>query len=937
MEYSKTKMNIQTYKTTIVSAFITDVNKKKDMDISHYIEYGKKLLRIPVPKIIFVELSVYETHLSEEQYPLTEFIIISAKTDIYLYTFISHITDFDINSKNPDKDTIDYLFVQCNKTEWVRQAIHLNSFKTEQFTWIDFGIYHIVKNDRLFQNAILKISQTRVNKVSVGSCWNLRLPFVRDIYKDVAWFFAGGIFGGEPNYLIEFADLVQQKCIDYILNHKSFIWETNIWYLVYKEHLDVFSPFLAEHDVSLLQNYGNTTDSIVIVSAVFKNMIEKNTLEKLFNYLYFLADIRCPLILFVDSTFPIKIRDFIKKTYPNVTLSPLGQVAFPWNSSFFMETAGIQLPSSKNEEKDTFEHMWNMHSKVYCMEKALDIYPHNPFSFIWMDYNISDICSEEWKPVQTFLFELSTRKYLSLPFTDQVILPGCWSKVSSDTFLPLSSLLSPSLEKMNVDVVDTIEKQEHFLNNVSWRFCGNVIWGNPSAIRKFRSLYDKYFKVFLKISSFSSLYNYETTEKKYTDSASKIRNSVKIKGILSWEVNFWAWLETNVEEWNPIWYAADHNDSLFHIPNKYICCKLGEKRSQEDSSVIPISETNIVKYDYPLLFDKNYSPMSASYLFTNGKHYLNTRFVNYRILENGYYLWDSKEGKTIRNKNICSELSDDNLLPISFREMRENNIFNYKMNALSEGIEDIRLFTSDSKIQFIGSTYSHSPNEKIRILFGTYDIDLGECIDTFIIEPPTDTWCEKNWIQIHRNSSSSSSSFEEKEETFFIYKWHPMEIGRIIEVETKSESEVETETNTKIHKLDIQIRHDTSSFVFKNIRGSSCFVNDIVESTEGLVGVVHYSEDRHPTRHYFHRLVLLDKNDFKPLKYTDPFYFCNIGVEFCIGFCNGDHISNSSISTENRFNGKYIFWISQMDRDPLRIDIDKDKCPSWNTCGKWGG
>ena len=102
LEYSKTKMNSieDIPKTTIVSAFITGVNKKKDMDISHYIEYGKKLLRLSIPKIIFVESSVYETHLTDEKYPLTDFVIISAKNDIYLYTYISNITDFNINSKN---------------------------------------------------------------------------------------------------------------------------------------------------------------------------------------------------------------------------------------------------------------------------------------------------------------------------------------------------------------------------------------------------------------------------------------------------------------------------------------------------------------------------------------------------------------------------------------------------------------------------------------------------------------------------------------------------------------------------------------------------------------------------------------------------------------------------------------------------------------------
>lgn len=878
-------INSSSFETTIVSAFVTGINKKKEMDISHYIEYGKKLLRIPIPKIIFIEYSIYLSFFkgfeseseSESEYPLTEFIFIDPK-DIYLYRFLPHITNFQINSVNPDKDTIDYLFVQCNKTEWVRQAIHRNTFKTKQFTWIDFGIYHIVKNDALFKNAIMKISQTSVEKVAVGNCWNLRLPFVRDIYKDVAWFFAGGIFGGEPQYLIEFADLVQQKCIQYITERRSFIWETNIWYLVYKdsflnrtfskdsflnrtlvESSLVFSPYLAEHDVSLLQNYGNTTDKIAIVSAVFAEIIKKKTVEQLYEHLYFLADIRCPLILFIDDSFPFEIREFIQKTYPDVYLFPLGEITFPWNSSLFLETAGIHLPSSRNLDKDTLEHMWNMHSKVYCLSKALDLYPHNPFSFLWIDYDISDICSKKWKSVQTFLYELSVRNdTIPFPLTNQMIIPGCWSKV----FLPEE------------------EDKIKFLNNISWRFCGNVLWGNPLAIRKFRGLYDKYFRSFLRTNR-----------------------------ILTWEVNFWAYLESVLSEsesekdkWNPIWYSADHNDSLFHIPSEFICSKLGE--------------TFLYKtIDYPLIFGKHYKPMSASYLCLKGKSdYLNTRFINYRVMENGNYWWPEEEGRTIRNKNIFSELSPDSLDIVSYREMRETEIPNYKMGGISEGIEDIRLFYSGDSIHFIGSTFSHSPNEKIQMITGKYDILLGELTDTFIIDGPNDTWCEKNWIPIYP-LCGSGDSFREDSSLYFIYKWCPMEIGRIISSSGSSLGEKK--------KLEIQITHETSHFIFRNIRGSSCFLRDIIEGTEGLVGVVHYSEDRYPTRHYFHRLVLLDKTDFKPIKYTDAFYFCNLSVEFCIGFGEKDNT--------------YMFWISQMDRDPMRIMLEKDKVPKWNTCGKWGG
>ena len=37
------------------------------------------------------------------------------------------------------------MFINCNKTEVIREAIELNYFNTEDFIWLDFGIRHVFK------------------------------------------------------------------------------------------------------------------------------------------------------------------------------------------------------------------------------------------------------------------------------------------------------------------------------------------------------------------------------------------------------------------------------------------------------------------------------------------------------------------------------------------------------------------------------------------------------------------------------------------------------------------------------------------------------------------------------------------------------------------------------------------------------------------------
>jgi uncharacterized metal-binding protein len=60
-------------------------------------------------------------------------------------------------------------------------------------------------------------------------------------------------------------------------------------------------------------------------------------------------------------------------------------------------------------------------------------------------------------------------------------------------------------------------------------------------------------------------------------------------------------------------------------------------------------------------------------------------------------------------------------------------------------------------------------------------------------------------------------------------------------------------------------------------------------------------------------LVILDKTTLLPVKYSEYFVFRKVSVEFCIGFT----VEGS----------RYRFWISNFDRDPEVILIDRIEIP----------
>jgi len=258
----------------------------------------------------------------------------------------------------------------------------------------------------------------------------------------------------------------------------------------------------------------------------------------------------------------------------------------------------------------------------------------------------------------------------------------------------------------------------------------------------------------------------------------------------------------------------------------------------------------------------DFIPSSISLLKLNNNILANVRFVNYRIQPNGTYLM-SRNGildgnEKVRTRNAFMYLNN---------KMEKNSNLIFMPDTLDDlpnkdthiiGLEDIRLYKNGDKIMYTATNSNHSYNDKIRILNGIYDIKQNKFTNNKSLIPPSETYCEKNWI-----------GFEDK----FIYKWHPLQIGILID-----------------NKLEILITKDTPNF-FKHYRGSS----NLFEYNNQYWIITHGIKNITP-RKYFHQMVVLDK-EFNLVKYSVPFYFDKLQIEYCIGLM----IINESIySTVSR-------------------------------------
>lgn len=412
----------------------------------------------------------------------------------------------------------------------------------------------------------------------------------------------------------------------------------------------------------------------------------------------------------------------------------------------------------------------------------------------------------------------------------------------SKIYYPKTIFLSPGFGDQ-----PNVYENDYYKQEVFWRFCGNFFLGDRKTILYFASCMKE------------NLINY-----------------VQQLQILPFEVNLMAFVEEHCVSWKPSIYKGLHYDP-FQIPCSIVCSKK-----------YPYKQWACIFPKIPL-----FQPSSASYLAkTKTSGLLNIRYVNYKIKNNGQYTFEGNI-PIIQTKNVlCKVNFQENGVPYyeNFLIVRESLGLEKHKEVSSCGLEDIRLYRKNGSIQFLATSLEYSSCGKSRMISGIYN-ESTRCFENGVeyVPPNKHSWCEKNWIPINESSH----------EEWFIYKWCPLQIGKI-------------EKTDDGNSLVIQKEYDTKGVIwFEQLRGSSCFL----ECEEGYIGVVHFSEEG-IIRHYYHCLVILEKESWKPLKITHPFVFFELGIEFCTGFC---HVFQD-----------YGFWVSRMDRNPHFV-VKKKEDFSWHT------
>tara|TARA_B100000035_G_scaffold136208_1_gene116089 strand:+ start:2806 stop:5253 length:2448 start_codon:yes stop_codon:yes gene_type:complete len=389
-----------------------------------------------------------------------------------------------------------------------------------------------------------------------------------------------------------------------------------------------------------------------------------------------------------------------------------------------------------------------------------------------------------------------------------------------------------------------MENTNSLLDQINWRFCGSFFLGNKFALKEFYDLHIRHLPQFLE----------------------------KFKKVI-WEVNFWAYLEYE-HGWKPAWYSSDHNRRILEIPSIYLVKSLHNDCKTVDYVFDPI---------------EGFFPSSCSFIHYNDTNIMNTRFVNYKLTPEGYYII-YHHLKHLQTINMCCMMNEHDLSEIEkYSEIILQKGHLECQGGSIHGLEDIRLFISkDNTLKFIATNVNYSHTKTNSMIIGDYNHGSGTMTNARVIKSPNgQIRCEKNWIPL---------PFSEKDQTqYYVYSWNPMKIGKI---------------NEANDELEIVYEYENDHPLLNRARGSTIFQ----EIETGLLGVVHFSDEGAPRR-YYHLLVLLDKETYRPIKYSHCFYFHQFSIEFCTGF----YIQN----------GDFHFFISNFDKDPQLVVVNSHKFDIW--------
>lgn len=232
---------------TFVTAFIHPRKSPTHRNTDVYFEEFTYLRDSGVPLIVFLDKS-------------SQWNIPGSKTVEINTGLLTDNPVLPIN-RNPAKDTEDYFCVQAMKLQLVAEAVQFCS--TPYLAWIDFGVFHMMKQKENIQNELRKLTSRNypTDKLIAPGCW----PHGDYGIDSVSWRFCGSFVLGHRSL---WKSAYHRQMLLYQSISPKLTWEVNIW----AQMDEMFHIYTADHNETLF--------SIPEYKTMLRDLIDNNATDK---------------------------------------------------------------------------------------------------------------------------------------------------------------------------------------------------------------------------------------------------------------------------------------------------------------------------------------------------------------------------------------------------------------------------------------------------------------------------------------------------------------------------------------------------------------------------------------------------------------------------------------------------------------------------------
>jgi hypothetical protein len=192
--------------------------------------YSNRLLQAPVEKSVF------------EEWPLE---------NCWLHRLAHMVPPATVPLSaqgNPAKDTIDYMVVLAQKTEWLQMAWKQDP-SADAYVWMDYGIFH---QEGFTEELVAEFfNRIKENDLAFPGLWEqAEVP-----ENEPCWRFLGSMFVCPRDQVVRLNSAVKVEVMTHIQDTNHILWDVNNWARVELEgHLPI-RWYAAGHNSSMLTNY----------------------------------------------------------------------------------------------------------------------------------------------------------------------------------------------------------------------------------------------------------------------------------------------------------------------------------------------------------------------------------------------------------------------------------------------------------------------------------------------------------------------------------------------------------------------------------------------------------------------------------------------------------------------------------------------------------